>query len=118
MSDVHQLPDQEQVELEASLWIAQLDGDRVTDEDRIQFLAWRNAHPTHARAFDALSRTWRTFTAAGPLVRAVSLGQSLNETTRARGPSRKDWLVSAAAAAVVVAIVGIVLARSPGAAIQ
>src|SRR5262245_56751743 len=97
MDEVHQLPDADRVRTEASAWIARLNADDVTAEDRARFHAWRNAHPLHGRVFDSLFRTWRIFAAAGPLVRAVSLGQSLNETTRARVPPRRDLFATAAA---------------------
>lgn len=102
MSGVHHLPKVEQVEEEASRWLARMTAEDVSDLDRTRFGAWRNAHPLNARTYDALAVTLSRFTAAGPLVRAVSLGQSLNETARVRGTRR--WLTAAAVAASVVAV--------------
>src|SRR5260370_41844389 len=103
MTEVHRLPDVSEAEREASEWIARLNADDVSDDDRARFEAWRAAHPTHARVYEELSATWRQFTAAGPLVRAVSFAHSMNEATTARVPRRR-WAFAAATAAAVGAL--------------
>lgn len=80
MADIHRLPDERQVFQEASEWMARLQGDNVTAEDRAHFEAWRSAHPLHRRTFDELTGTWNRFAAVRPLVSAVAFGQSMNET--------------------------------------
>jgi transmembrane sensor len=111
MADVHRLPDIKEAEREASAWIARLNADDVSADDRTRFEAWRTAHPLHARAYEELSDTWRQFTAAGPLVRAVSFAQSMNEATEIRTPPRR-WALTAAAVAVTVAVLtGLYAAR-------
>ena len=105
MADVHRLPDVNEAEREAAEWIARLNSDDVSDDDRARFKTWRGAHPLHARVYEELSDTWHQFTAAGPLVRAVSFAQSMNEAAVAR-PSRRRWILAAAGAAVVVALIG------------
>lgn len=82
MADLHRLPSIEDAEREASEWIARLNADDVSTEDRERFEAWRKAHPRHARAYEELSATWRQFTDAGQLVRAVALGTALNASTQ------------------------------------
>src|SRR5437016_3238083 len=107
MADVHRLPDVSKVEREASEWIARLNADDVSADDRARFEVWRVAHPLHARAYDELSATWQQFTAAGPLIRAVSFAQSMNEAATVRAPRRRWALAVAATAAVgVVAALG------------
>jgi len=103
MAEVHRLPDSDRVERETSEWIARLNADDVSSDDRARFEAWRNAHPLHARAYDEMSATWRAFVAAGPVVRAVSFGHSMNEATKVPLPKRR-WLFAGAAAAAVLAI--------------
>ena len=107
MADVHRLPDASEVEREASEWIARLNADDVSADDRARFEVWRVAHPLHARAYDELSATWQQFTAAGPLIRAVSFAQSMNEAATSR-PPRRRWAFAAVttAAVVVVAALG------------
>jgi transmembrane sensor len=102
MLKVHRLVDMDRIEREASEWIARLNADDVSAGDRARFEAWRRAHPLHARAYDGLSATWREFTAAGPLVRAVSFGQSMNEAAKVVR-SRRRWRWAAAAAVAIVA---------------
>jgi transmembrane sensor len=99
MSEVHQLPESDRIEREASEWIARLNADEVADTDRQHFEEWRNSHPMHARSYNELLTTWQAFTAAGPLVRAVSFGRSMNEATV---PHSFKWRWLLAAAAVVV----------------
>jgi ferric-dicitrate binding protein FerR (iron transport regulator) len=86
MADAHHLPDTERVEREASEWIARLNADDTTDDDRAHCDAWRAAHPRHTGTFDDMCATWRAFTAAGPLVRTVAFGEAMNEAARERAP--------------------------------
>lgn len=102
---------------EASEWLARLNADDVTSEDRARFEAWRSVHPLHARAYDDLTTSWARFTAAAPFVRAVSFAQSMNETAslvgEARGEadgvrrSRQRGVVWAAAATLLATAVGL-----------
>lgn len=104
MPDIHRLPDSKRVEQEAGDWLARLNADDVSDDDRARFATWRAAHPTHARVYDAMAGAWRAFTAAGTVVRAVSFGESMNQATRADRP-RVRWKVASAAAAALLAVV-------------
>jgi len=104
MPDIHKLPDPARVEREAGDWIARLGADDVSDDDRAHFAAWRAAHPSHARAYDAMAAAWRAFTAAGSVVRAVSFGESMNQATRPGAP-RWRWLVAGVATAALLASV-------------
>ena len=67
MADVHQLPTLRSVEQEASEWIARLEAEDVTPEDRARFAAWLRANPQNSQAFEDVSATWRRFVVAGPL---------------------------------------------------
>jgi transmembrane sensor len=111
MADVHRLPDMREAEREASEWIARLNADDVSADDRARFEVWRAAHPLHARAYEELSDTWRQFTDAGPLVRAVSFAQSMHEASEVRKPPRR-WALAAAAVAVAVALFAGIYAAS------
>jgi transmembrane sensor len=107
MAEVHRLPDVDQAHRQASEWIARLNADDVSDDDRARFESWRTSHQLHARVYEELATTWRSFTAAGPLVRAVSFGQSMNEATAVRAPQRRWAMVAAAAtAAMIMVLVG------------
>jgi len=104
MNNVHQLPDARRVEDEAADWIACLHADEVSAEARARFEAWRNAHPSHGRTYESMCGVWRAFDASGPIVRAVSFGQSMSHATEPP-PRRRRWMIGgAAAAAVLVAV--------------
>ena len=74
MSKIHELPDIERVEREASDWIVRLHAEDVTAADRAGFAAWRQAHVRHERAYEELAGTWQEFRKAGHIVRAVDSG--------------------------------------------
>lgn len=104
MPDIHRLPDVGRIEQEAGDWIARLSADDASDEDRANFATWRAAHPSHARVYDAMAAAWRAFSATGPVVRAVSFGESMNQATRPDGPRRWWWAAGAATAVLVAAV--------------
>ncbi len=102
MADVHRMPDASEAERQASEWIARLNADDVSAQDRARFEAWQAAHPMHARAYEALLATWDQFTAARPVVRAVSFAQSMSQA--ASPPRRRRWVFAAAAGAALAAV--------------
>lgn len=122
MADIHRLPEEGQVLQEASAWMARLQADDVTTEERTRFEAWRSAHPLHRRTVDELTGVLSRFGAVRPLVSAVAFGQSMNETAaraeadRMRARSRRHRVAWAAALAGVVAGFGLFayLHPSPG----
>lgn len=101
MADISRLPDSDRIEQEAGDWIARLNADDVCDDDRAHFAAWRAAHPSHARVYDAMGAAWRAYSAAGSVVRAVSFGESMNQAARTHRP-RLRWLVAGVAGAALL----------------
>lgn len=101
MADISRLPDSDRIEQEAGDWLARLNSDDVCDDDRARFAAWRAAHPTHARVYDAMGAAWRAYSAAGSVVRAVSFGESMNQAARTNRP-RLRWLVAGVAGAALL----------------
>jgi transmembrane sensor len=115
MGDLHTLPDVRQAEREASEWIARLQADDVSADDRARFEAWRSAHSCRAEAYEKLMGTWRQFAAAGPLVRAVSFAQSVSAPIDVHMPRRR-WVLTAVAASTVAALLVVTavhVARKP-----
>ncbi len=105
MGKIHRLPSAEDAEREASEWLARLQADDATAEDRARFNAWRDAHPRHAKAYEELSATWKELLSTGPLVRAVNFGQVMNAA--ARPPARRRWMALATAAGLsALALIG------------
>jgi len=104
MAELYQLSGRDEIEREASDWVARLNADDVSAEDRARFEAWRSAHPRHAQAYQELSRTWQELVRAGPLVRAVSFGQAMHAASQAPFPRRRWPLIAAAASIVTIAL--------------
>jgi len=110
MSKIHQLPDPSRVEHEASEWIARLDADDVTDDDRERFQAWYAAHPRHAQAYEELAAVVREVRRAGRIVRAVSFGHAMTAASdpsidmSGGGKRRRSLRLSLAAAAAAAAV--------------
>src|SRR5882757_8820715 len=96
MGDVHRLTSTDDAEREASAWLARMNADDVTDDDRTRFEAWLHAHSCNARAFQALSATWQELVESGPLVRAVNFGQVMNAASASPAPRRR-WAAAVAA---------------------
>jgi transmembrane sensor len=93
------------VKQEASEWIARLNADEVTAEDRARFDSWKRADPLNSQVFEALSQTWRRFVDAGPLVRTAACAEALDSAPAGR-PRRRWSAVLAAAAVLVVLLTG------------
>lgn len=104
MTDVHRMPDSGEVERVASEWIARLNADDASAQDRAECEAWQRVHPMHARTYEALMATWQRCTAARPIVRAVSFAESMSEAALA--PRRYYSRRGAIAAALGLMVAG------------
>lgn len=111
-SNVHRMRTGEEIRLEASEWIARLNADDVSDEDRGQFESWRSTSASHARAYEEVAHTWQHLLDTGEVVSSVALGQAFAATTekavrRSRRASRLRVVMSAAASVVLATLVGL-----------
>lgn len=91
MSTVHQLPDPNDAERRAGDWIARLNADDITAEERGAFDSWLNAHPLHAKTYEELRRTWEEFKQAGRIVRVVSFGDAMKAAALPRVSAKTAW---------------------------
>lgn len=105
MADIHHLPSAEDAERQASEWIARLQADDASAEDRARFAQWRDAHPRNARAYEDLMTTWRSLAAAGRTVRAVSFGNAMQAASRVERRWRAPLAATAAAAMLALVVV-------------
>ncbi len=104
MADVHHLPSVEDAENAASDWIARLNADDVSDEDRRRFEIWRSAHLRHAHAYEELMATWSELQRSGPLVRAVSYGGALESACTPPSYRRRRLSLALAATLAMAAL--------------
>jgi len=108
MADVHQLPTLRSVEQEASEWIARLEAEDVTPEDRVRFAAWLRANPQNSQAFEDVSATWLRFVKAGPLAE-MKTGAAVVLQHR-----KRNWGLAIAAGAVVATLLtSVYLQKAP-----
>lgn len=106
MGDIHQLPSMEAAERDASDWIARLQADDVSADDRARFAQWRSAHPRNARAYGEMMATWRQMEAAGRTVRAVSFGNAMQAASRVKRRWRVPMAATATAAMLALVVAG------------
>jgi len=111
VGSLHQLESRSAVKRRASEWIARLEAEDVSENDRTRFAAWRAANPMHERAYEELRLTWDELRAAGPFVRAVAFGQSMIEAAKPR-PRIIPWAIAASACLVVVGAIAVLLVMS------
>lgn len=106
MGELHRLPNPEDTEREAGDWLARMNADDVTADDRLRFEAWLRAHPCNMKAYTELVATWNELVKTGPLVRAVDFGQAMNAASSRYVRTR--WLTGALAATVAAIVLGTV----------
>jgi transmembrane sensor len=106
MGDVHRLPTIDVAEREASAWLARMNADDVTADDRARLEVWLGAHSCNAKAYAEVSATWQELVKSGPLVRAVYFGQVMNAASAPPAP-RWRWAVAAVAAGIGALALGV-----------
>ena len=106
MGEVHQLPDTDGTEREASNWFARMNADDVSADDRARFEAWLRAHPRNAKAYGELCATWQELVESAPLVRAVYFGQAMNAAAVPPVPRRRWASIAIAAGLGAVVLAG------------
>ncbi|MBL8265374.1 FecR family protein [Steroidobacter sp.] len=110
MAEIHPLRSAAQIRREASEWIARLNADRVSDDDRSNFEKWRAETASHARAYEEVSATWLQMQRTGELVSSVALGQAFSASTRKaiqksiRASKRRAVFATAAAVAMATLV--------------
>jgi len=109
MADIHRWPDINEVEREASEWIARLDADDVSADDRARFEVWLHAHPLHARTYQELSETWRQFTEAAPLTEVAAATGSLQQGGARERAQRWPRLAMAMCGIIAAVLLGFYL---------
>ena len=120
MANTDQNRDDGQTAEEAARWFAHLQGDAATDGDWLEFEAWLQASPAHARAYERLEALWVDLDYAPvsmelggrPLVAAR---RRLPLRPALQGSGRRVWIGAAAAIAASLAV-AVGLGLQPGAA--
>ena len=96
------------VESEALAWIAQLNGDDVSEKDLAAFREWVNRSPAHQREIKELSELWSGLNVLTvmdePIRQADRVSRQLRKT-KARQHLRQKVLLPVLASAMVIAVV-------------
>lgn len=105
-----QLPDPEQIEATAAVWLSLRDRG-MTERETIEFMRWLQQSPRHAEVFSDLDVTWRKFNrvaALRPAEPAAPQPELLAPRPRVRLRRNRAaaWGALAAAAALAIAWVG------------
>ena len=102
MTKVRRIESRDLLEDAASMWVARLEADDVSEEDRQRFAAWLDKSPQHRETFEAMRHTWHRLDALGMFAdETAAAGQDAN-TIRAR--SQRTGTAWAAAASVLLMI--------------
>ena len=72
------------VESEALAWIAQLDGDNVSEKDLAAFREWVNRSPAHAREIRELNSFWGELNVLTDMVDPIAEADAISRQLRRR----------------------------------
>ena len=72
------------IESEALAWIAQLDGDNVSDKDLAAFREWVNRSPAHAREIRELNSLWDELNVLTDMVEPIAQADAVSRQLRRR----------------------------------
>lgn len=100
MARVRHMVPRQSIEDAASRWIARLEADDVSQEDRLQFQAWLDADEANRETFEAVRFTWHRLDALA----RVDVGRGGAENLSNRRQSRWSQRTFAAAAALLLAV--------------
>ena len=101
MAEVHRIESRQTLEDAAGEWIARLEADDVSDDDRRRFSEWLARDRRHREVFEAMRHTWHRMDALGSLVYGVAEEDMARRVERPRRRTLR-W----AAAAVALLAVG------------
>lgn len=111
MSDIVKLRTRAEIEEEAAQWAWRLDGAEVGPADREAFEAWLRQDPRHRRAFDELSKVWRTLDGLAEADREEKSAAFSGSARPATVHLPRRWWLGAAAAALVGALAAVLWMR-------
>ena len=97
------------IESEALAWIAQLDGDNISEKDLAAFREWVNRSPAHAREIRELNSLWGELNVLTDMVESIAEADAVSRQLRRRQYFR-TWrrrLVYPACALASLAVVSI-----------
>jgi transmembrane sensor len=107
MSEIVKLRTRAEIDEEAAQWTWRMDGE-VTPAEQQAFDAWLRQDPRHRRAMDELSRVWQTLDGLAEAKRGEKIATFTEQPTSAhQAATRRNWLIGAAAAAMVAVAVGL-----------
>lgn len=103
MTKVHRIATRDTLEEAAGLWIARLEADDVSEDDRQRFAAWLDDDKRHRETFEAMRHSWHRLDALGALANGVRAAET--EAPAAQSRSKHVGVAWAMAASVLLAVV-------------
>lgn len=117
----------EEVAEQALQWVARLDSDQVSQEDRTGFMQWLDVSPTNRWAYTELSESWAKLSMLQEVSHLVdcskvlefkipesAVRQTANQTnfehSRTANPAANSWL---SYAAMALMILGLLFSQAP-----
>lgn len=100
------------VEAEALAWIAQLNGDDVTEKDLAAFRDWVNRSPSHQKEIKELSELWTGLNVLTVMDEPIRQADKLSKQLRKKR-ARQDWRRKAMLPAFSVATILAIVAVAP-----
>ena len=100
------------VESEALAWIAQLNGDNVSEKDLAAFRSWVNRSPAHQKEIKELSELWTGLNVLTVMDEPIRQADKLSKQLRKKR-ARQDWRRKAMLPAFSVATILAIVAVAP-----
>lgn len=100
--------DEERALADASVWLARLQSDALTEADGLEFDAWLDAAPENRAAYVRALDLWQAFEVAAPDI-AAELAAGERRTALKRSGATRRWWVAAGGVAVAATVAAAVM---------
>ena len=96
--------DEDRAMADASVWLARLQRDDVTERDGLDFEAWLAAAPAHAIAYQRTLTIWHEYDSCADQVLAELESEARRTAMRWPTATRRGWLMAAGGSAIAAGV--------------